>query len=448
MLSLGGMEDFFYALSIQIDRFLLRAGDNPFGAMASILLFSGWLSIVLWLVILWMALNVGVLVWKDYRQHVFAHHINWIVIQVTIPNSEQTPKAAENIFSQFAGAHSSISWKDTWLDGAFQPALSVELASLEGRIHYFVRCIDKSRDLVEAAVYAQYPAAEIEVVPDYTRKFGPKSFPDPEYDAWGAEFTPVKEDPYSLKVYSEFEDKVSGEFKDPVAAVLESFSRLGPGENAWYQITMTPIDQIATRATAMKLVAKLKGEEKPEPKSLLSELVDIPLNMITGIFFPSGEKKDAPKAKEPAMLRFTPYEREALESVERKASKICFSTKMRFIYIAKKSVFSKPRIAQAFIGAIKQTNTFHMQALKPDLKKTGMSSAIWWFKQHRNDGRKTRLMNNCRSRDTAAGLHQFTLSAEEIATLWHFPILTQVKAPYVRQVEAKKSDAPYNIPFE
>ena len=89
-----------------------------------------------------------------------------------------------------------------------------------------------------------------------------------------------------------------------------------------------------------------------------------------------------------------------------------------------------------------------MQALKPDLKKTGMSSAIWWFKQMRNDGRKTRLINNCRSRDTTAGLHQFTLSAEEIATLWHFPILTQVKAPSIRQVEAKKSDAPYNIPFE
>ncbi len=369
-------------------------------------------------------------------------------MRITVPNSEQTPKAAENFFAQLAGAHSSLSWKDQWIDGAFQPSISVEMVSMAGRVSYFVHCIDKSQDLIEAALYAQYPAAEIEIVPDYSRQFGPQKFPDPEYDAWGAEFTPVQPDAYSLKTYPEFEDKVSGEFKDPVAALIEAFSRLGEGEQAWYQITLTPTDQKSARERAMAIVSKLKGEAPKVHKSFLTEIVDAPLNMITSIFFGGGAKAPAAKDPTPAMMRITPMEREVLEGVERKASKIGFECKIRFLYIAKKTIFSKARIAQSFIGAIKQTNTFHAQALKPDLKKTGMSSAIWWFKQQRNDGRKTRLMNACRSRDTTAGLHSFMLSSEELATLWHFPILIQVKAPSLHQIEAKKSDAPYNIPFE
>lgn len=443
------MDVFLYTLSAQIDAFLALAGDNPFAAMVSILFLGGWLSLILWFFILYLSWGIGIHLWQHHKQHQFAHHLKWIVLRVTVPVSEQTPKAAENIFAQFAGAHSSISWKETWFDGAYQPAITVELASIEGRNNFFIRCIDKSRDLIEASIYAQYPAAEIEEVPDYTKAFGPKKFPDPEYDAWGAEFTPVQPDAYPLKTYREFEDAVSGEFKDPVAAVLEAFSRLGPGEQAWYQITMVPTDQKAARERAMPIIDKLRGNEPKVHHSFLSELVDLPLKAITGIFLGGGGKAAGEKKESvPKLMRLSPIEREVLEGVERKASKIGFESKIRFIYIAKKTVFSKARIAQAFIGAIKQTNTFHMQAIKPDLKKTGMSSAIWWFKQTRNDARKTRLMNNMRSRDTSAGLNKFMLSAEELATLWHFPILTQVKAPSLRQIEAKKSDAPYNIPFE
>ena len=443
------MDDFFFTISSYIDTILALGGDNPFAAMATLLFLSGWLSVIVWLLILRLAWDIGIHVWQHHKQHIFAHHLNWIVLRITVPNSEQTPKAAENIFAQLAGAHSSISWKETWFDGAYQPAITVELASLEGRNNFFVRCIDKSRDLIEASVYAQYPAAEIEEVPDYTKAWGPKKFPDSEYDAWGAEFTNVSADAYPLKTYREFEDAVSGEFKDPVAAVLEAFSRLGPGEQAWFQITMVPTDQKATRERAQPIIDKLRGVETKVHHSFLTDLVDLPLKAITGIFFGGGgkEKKES-KDIPPKLMRLSPIEKDILEAVERKSSKISFDSKARFMYIAKKTVFSKARIAQAFIGAIKQTNTFHMQALKPDLKKTGMSSAIWWFKQQRNDARKTRLINNMRSRDTTAGLNRFSLSAEELATLWHFPILTQVKAPSLRQIEAKKSDAPYNIPFE
>jgi hypothetical protein len=46
------------------------------------------------------------------------------------------------------------------------------------------------------------------------------------------------------------------------------------------------------------------------------------------------------------------------------------------------------------------------------------------------------------------GISRYFLSTEELATLWHFPILMQVKAPQLKRTEAKKTDAPSNVPFE
>ncbi len=449
------MDDLFASFIASFEAFLNVAGDDPFKAMGYLLFAAGWVSIVLWILILRIAIMIALDLYKDARETSFARKLQWVLLRITVPStSEQTPKATENLFAQLAGAHSSISWAEEWRDGAFQAAISMEVVCTEGQTSFYIRCLKGSRDLVEAAVYAQYPDAEIEMAEDYSRQAGPEHarFPDPDWNVWGCEFLPTREDAYSLKVYSEFEDKVSGEFKDPVAAYLEVLSRLGPGEHCWMQISILPTDQNNFRKRAEMVIKKLKGEKVEAKKSLMSELAQFPMDIVKGVLsafglnlFPSKpEKKDEGL---PKVMRLSPIERDILEATERKASKIGFECKIRFIYMAKKAVFSKARIAQGFIGAIKQTNTFHMLSLKPDFKKTGMSSAIWFFKDRRNDKRKSRLLEYYRSRD-GAGVNRFFLSAEELATLWHFPILLQVKAPSLRQITAKKSTAPMNLPFE
>ncbi len=454
------MDDLFVSFAASIEAFLNAAGDDPFKAMGYLLFAAGWLSVLIWIPILYEAIHIGLEIYLEARQEHFAHGLKWIVLRIAVPNtSEQTPKATENLFAQLAGAHSSISWAETWRDGAFQAALSMEVVCTEGQTSFVIRCVDKIRDLVEAAIYAQYPDAEIDLIEDYSKKAGPENgkFPDPEWNAWGCEFIPASPAPdadvYPLKVYSEFEDKVSGEFKDPVAAYLEVLSRLGPGEHCWFQIIILPTDQNDFRAKAAKTIMKLKGIKVEAKHSILSDIINFPFDIVKGVLSVFGLNIfEAPKKAEkkddfPQVMKLSPMEREILEAVERKSSKIGFECKIRFIYIGKKAVFSKPRISTSFIGAIKQTNTFHMMAIKPDFKKTGMSSAIWWFKERRNDKRKERLLKYYRSRDSA-GMKRFFLSAEELATLWHFPILTQVKAPTLRQIQSKKSTAPTNIPFE
>ncbi len=449
------MDDLFATLLASFEAFLNIAGDDPFKAMGYLLFAAGWVSVILWILILRIVIIIALEVYKDARETAYAKTLKWVLLRIAVPNtSEQTPKAAENLFAQLAGAHSSISWAEEWRDGAFQPAISMEVVCTEGQTGFYIRCLDRSRDLVEAAVYAQYPDAEIDLVEDYARQAGPVNghFPDPDWNLWGCEFVPVKPDPYSLKVYQEFEDKVSGEFKDPVAAYLEVLSRLGPGEHCWMQISILPTDQNAFRARAEPIIKKLRGEKVEEKKSVLAELAEFPMDIFKGLLSVVGldgapPKKADKKDEPPKLMRLSPIERDILEATERKASKIGFECKIRFLYMAKKAAFSKARIAQGFIGAIKQTNTFHMQALKPDFKKTGMSSAIWFFKDRRNDKRKTRLLDYYRHRD-GAGVSRYFLSAEELATIWHFPILLQVKAPTLRQIQSKKSTAPTNIPFE
>jgi len=443
------MQDFFslYPFYFNLDAFLNVAGNNPFAAMAILLINGGWIILVIFL--LWVLRTM----WLVSRQTKFIKKLEWVTLRISVPTAtEQTPKAVENIFANFAGAHSSVGWTDKWIHGVSQQVISIEIASINGEVGYYVYTLKKLRDLIEASIYAQYPDAEIEEIEDYTKQV-PTHYPHDEWDVWGVEMTNVMPDPYPLKTYPEFEDKISGEFKDPMANLLEAFSRFGPGEQAWYQIVLTPTDQKAFRGRAEKLINKLKGVEEKKKKTVLDHAIDIPVGVASDIMSvalgsSAGSSKPPEKKHETSkMLTLSPGERYILEAIERKQSKIGFECKIRFLYVAKKEVMNKAKAANPFIGAIKQTNTFNMQALKPEMKRVGNSSNLWWFKSERNNLRKNKLMMAYRNRSNWSGLPSFHMDAEELATLWHFPILLQIKAPKLRRIDAKKSEPPANIPF-
>ncbi|MSR84840.1 hypothetical protein EXS71_00120 [Candidatus Uhrbacteria bacterium] len=442
------MEWFFSFLNFDVETFLALTGSDPFSSMGYLFLHGGWILFVF--VFLWIAVV--------YRQNYVSGKViakqEWILLRITVPkDSEQTARAAENMFISFAGAHSSPSWTETWVRGFKQAVISVEIASIEGRVGFYVRGERRFRDLMEGSIYAQYPHAEIQEVQDYTDGF-PSHFPDEEWDCWGTEMIPTMPDPYILKTYHDFEDKVSGEFKDPIAYMLELMSRLGPGEHLWYQITLTQTDHKKMRQQAEKIIDTLKGVEKVHKKTLMDHAIDFPLKTaqevvgtILGTPPAAPEHKKDDKALLPKLFALSPGEKDVLEGVEHKASQVGHECKIRFVYMAKKEVMKKSRAVNTFIGAMKQTNTFHMQALKPELKMVGMGSALWWFKERRNNHRKSHVVHAYKKRSDWMGMPRFFLCSEELATLWHLPILIQVKAPSLHKVEAKKAEAPDNLPF-
>ncbi len=434
-------------VSIALATFLDLVGTSPFAAMWFLFTHGGFLIFV------WMFVWLGLHLWVEIRQHHFNAKKQWMLLAIDIPRmTEQTPRAVENIFAHWAGAHGPNSWKEKWIDGRTQDIISVEMVSIEGHVQFLVWTTRNFRDLIEASLYAQYPDAEIVEVEDYTKKV-PHHFPDKEWDMFGTEMIPVKPDSYPLRTYPEFEDKVSGEFKDPLAVWLENLSRLGPGEQAWFQIVLTPIDQKEFRSHGETLIKKLTGQKVEVKKSFAQKALDVPFaatNMIlegAGFITPAAAPKKDQNPLNSRMWTMTPGERKVVEAVENKISKIAYMAKLRILYVAKKEVMKKSRVIHPFIGTIKQFNTNDMQALKPESKKVGMNSTLWWFKNARNAGRKNRFMSAYSHRSNWAGTSNFALNIEELASLWHFPISMQVKAPQLKKTESKRAEPPLNLPY-
>lgn len=435
--------------SWDFETFLDVAGQNPFAAMWLLIKSGGWIFLT------WFIWWAGTQTYLEYIQTRFWRKKEWMLMQITVPRvTEQTCKAVENIFATIAGIHNGPSWTENWVDGFVQPTVSLEIASIDGRVAFYIYCERRFEAMMKSAIYAQYPDADISETENYAKNV-PQQFPDDEWDMWGTELIPVVPDPYPLKTYPEFEDKISGELKDPLAGILENFSHLGPGEQAWYQINIKPTDQKDFRKRAEKEINKIKGIKEKVPESSLGKVFLFPLQILGeflkvafgGEVGPPEKPKEEKKDLFPKLAALSPGEKNILEALERKNSQIGFDSKIRYIYIGRKEVFKRPRAVHAFIGAIKQMNTFDMQALKPESKTCGVSSTILWFKAARNNIRKTRLVSRYAKR-SGDGISRYFLSAEELATLWHFPILMQVKAPSLQRTEAKKTDAPANVPFE
>lgn len=428
--------------------FLDLIGSNPFAAMWFLFTHGGFL-LFLWL-FLWGLVHI----WLHSRQHKFEHKKQWMLLAIDVPRmTEQTPRAVENIFAHWAGAHGPSSWKEKWIDGRTQDTITVEIISVEGHVQFLVWTTRNFRDLIEASIYAQYPDAEIVEVEDYTKKV-PHHFPDKEWDIFGTEMIPVKPDVYPLRTYPEFEDKISGEFKDPLAVWLENLSRLGPGEQAWYQVVLTPIEQVEYRKRGEALIKKLTGQKAEVHEGIVEKILLAPVKVVgfllegAGITAPAaGHKKEDDNPLKSRMWTMTPGERKVVEAVENKISKIAYMAKVRILYVAKKEVMKKSRVIHPFIGSIKQFNTNDMQSLKPESKKVGMNSTLWWFKNSRNNQRKNNIMQAYSHRSNWAGTPNYALNIEELASLWHFPITMQVRSPQLKKTESKRAEPPINLPY-
>lgn len=440
-----------FMITIDLSYFETLGALSPIAIMWRLFIDGGWIPILA--VLLWGSWKS----WVFWRQMKYGATRRFVFLAIDIPKAAegepgQSPRAIENFFAHLDGAHvTDTLWEKYW-EGKTQDWFSLEIVSIEGYIQFLVRTRDKFRDLIEAAIYAQYPDAEITEVADYTDA-APKKFPDPEWEMFGSEWIAVKPEAYPLRTYPQFEHSLTQELKDPMAALLENMSRIGKGEQIWFQIVITPISQKEWRSAGEKLVKKLIGAKVEEKKTLLGKAVDLPAKIISPVFeqilAPAAPSVKRPAAEAPPslMLYLSPGERTVVEAVQNKIAKIGFKTKIRGIYLAKKEIFKKTRGFHPLVGAIKQFNTLDCQSLKPELKKVG-TRAHYIFIQRRKRWKQNKLMRAYGARSNWRGMGKgFVLNIEELATFWHFPA-SWIKAPLVKTVESKRGVPPVNLPTE
>ena len=412
--------------------------------LAKFFLYFGWIPLAF--ILLWGIFKV----WVYYRQNQYGGRREFVLLAIDIPiGNEQSPRAVENMFAHLAGAHSTNTLIEDYWEGKTQGSFSFEIVSIDGYTQMLMRGEKKYKDMMEAMVYAQYPSAEIAEVNDYTEGY-PDRFPDENYEIWGGEWILPSNSAYPIRTYLDFEHQFTGEFKDPMAALMELFSSLRPGEQCWYQIIVTPIGK-EWEAEASSEIFRVIGEKIKGKKNIVDKTFDSflkALSFFSELIIPLWgeiEEKDS-EEKDVNMMNLRPVQKKRIEAIQQKVSKIGFNVKIRFIYIAEKEVFNSKR-ANSFVGVIKQYNTQDLNQLKPDMEKTVTKTSYFW-KESRLAVRKNRIMAAYKSRSNWLGRLPGVLNIEELASLWYFPIELAVKAPMLQKIPSRKSEAPSYLPVE
>ncbi|MDP2709063.1 MAG: hypothetical protein Q8O93_03395 [bacterium] len=415
--------------------------------------YVGWLPIAL--TFIWGVAQV----WLRYIKLAYGASEKTILLAIDVPrNNAQTPMAVENIFSYLAGAHSTKDLFEKWWLGEWQLYFSFEIASIEGYIQFLIWSPEKYRNLIEAAVYSQYPDAEITEVEDYTAGF-PTQYPDDEYDIFGSEFILVKNSVYPIKTYKHFEHQMGEpetQYKDPLAALMDLMGSMKKGEQLWYQILIIPTGVEWAEQGEVE-IKKIIGEKPVASKNLADIFIDGIIGllgaiseMIYSLWGEIEEKKAEEKEPQFRMMNLKPQQKKQVEEIQEKIGKLGFQVKIRYVYLAKREVMNRNKVAYGMTGYMKQYNFNDLNSYKPDTGDGGTMTNVTYdriFGNLRVNARKNKLMAAYRFRSDARGRLPHVLNIEELASIWHFPLEASVKAPLIQKAPGRKAEPPSGLPI-
>lgn len=432
------------------------ASGNPILLIWEVFRNGGWvIAAVLYFI------GIPIALVKTYISNIQRNYlakIKYVVLALDIPRlNEQTPKAVEAIFAHLHGVQRSGNLKEKFLQGYIQPQFSFEIIGIEGQTQFIIRTPVDYRDLVEATVFAQYPDAEITEVEDYT-EFVPDDFVSAGYEIWGADIVPTNNEVFPIRTYPFFEHSLSQSLLDPMASLLELMGRLGPTEQIWLQMVMTPCDNWLDQAkSAVKKVMGVKELKSVNPFAEIGTQVTKGLfESATYYLLPqSGEPAKPEKPEKPSFMALSTGDKAMIEGIQMKASKIGWKVRFRFLYLGKKPYFSKSRGVTGVMGALKQFSVQDMNGFKPD--STTKTAVDYFFIKSRLLAKQQRILWNYKHRILEKKFMKknfgrqasqpFIMNVEELASIYHFPVET-VKAPMVARTEAKRGEPPIALPIE
>jgi hypothetical protein len=425
-----------------IAELLAAAGRSPFAAMGYIMTHGG--LIIFFPMMVWMLWWI----WVFYVVGEYMMKQKYVLLAIDVPAiNEQSMRAVEQMLVALHGVLFSYNKKDLYWHGMQIEPFSLEIVSIDGYIQYFIWTNERYVNVVKAAVYAQYPDAEIVEVEDYTNNV-PSKFPDEEYDLWGTELVLEKDSVYPIKTYEYFEHSLTGTFADPMASILEQLSRLRPGEQAWLQFVITPTSG-GIRASGLKEVESLIGKDSGYSPGAAEKLIFGTMDTLYNALSPAHFDKELTsvpgrEAEDGNFMGMTTGDRLVVEEIQKKISRLQFDTKFRFVYIAKKEVFDRFRVAGGVFGALKQFSSLDLNSFTNGTWTTTSRPTYFFWKWRRNV-RETKMIQSFRSRSNWNGENPITLSTTELATIFHFP-LESAQAPLLSTTESKKAEPPSRLP--
>lgn len=421
-------------------------GNVISGVIQSILVVWG---MVWWIVLPVIAIIIFWEMWKGYLHYKWITGIKWKLLEIKVPkNILKTPKAMEQIF---AAAHApytyGVPFYNKYVKGQEEYWMVFELVGRAGETHFYLRVPVQFRNMMESAIYAAYPEAEITEAEDYLEEF-PHVLPNEAFDISGFEEVLRHENYLPIRTYPMFEEAVEEHRIDPIAPLMEAMSKLKDDQQLWFQLLIKPTGE-DFRKEGEEEINKLLGIEKPHPPSIWPkfDLGITPGEALRAPFEHPGEATAAHEEKKEKPLRFlmTPVDKERADAIHEKISKIAFEATLRFMYVEKREGAVDAGHTNSIHGFIRQFNTQNLNSLKPDSPTSTASYSVKGplFKKMRIRARKHHLYEHYRH--FMPSHHESILNIEELATVFHFP-LAVVSTTELAKVESRKGSPPASLP--
>ena len=406
---------------------------------------------------LWLFLILFVVfkeIWLYRIRKIFEEdEINWVhggvLYEIKLPRAiKKTPKAMEQVLLNIHTLKNSADdIIEIYWDGEITYWWSLEIASVGGELHFYVRSPKRHKSMTQACFYGHYPEIELVEVPDYLHDL-PETTSEiyqQDHNFFGSEFVFKKEDFWPIKTYEEFPTSPEEEETiDPISSMIEAFSKIDRKEKVYLQILIRPVGQEHWTHHAKHTIEKLKSLKIEET-------------------YPG---KDGTPVKVSRSRTPSEYEKDELKLLENKISKPGFETIIRYLYVSPNTIYSNNFPRRGMRGALNQYSSNDFNSFSSNYKVETRTKLIDFphiFLERREEARRQRLLHAFHERKMPeesfmgkllnAKLWNFNfasreiiLNTEELATIFHPPTKMVLTSPSIKLLQSKKMGAPAGLP--
>ncbi len=378
--------------------------------------------------------------WVESVRLKFSDENGRVTLRIILPPEVfKSPAAMETVISQIWFHGKALNLMQAYLDGKHPLVHSFELVSIGGDVRFYVNVPrKKTKNMIEAQLYAQYPGIEIVEEPlDYTAEV---TWDPEKWEMMSFHFGKKEDEIYPIKTYIDFGlDKMPKEEEkiEPLAPLLEYLSSAKPSERIWIQILATPHSKQDITTGSLK------------PKTLWQNRVG---SVVKDIYAAHKKQNDIPSDQNVPFNQLSESSKDMINAIERNTSKYTYDTAIRVIYAAPPKEFKGDTIT-SLIRAFSNYDIIGRNDVgvlwRTDFDYNFISDFSGkrkpFYKRRELDFYKSRVYLPFSVSDGRDAPKAF--SAEELASLWYIPGKA-ILAPNVGRVESVRKDAPANLPID
>ncbi|MFZ2804018.1 MAG: type IV secretion system DNA-binding domain-containing protein [Patescibacteria group bacterium] len=313
----------------------------------------------------------------------------------------------ETVFSTL-GSLTAQKGISSWLFGR-EDSFSFEIVSHKDKISFYIAVPKSHRHFIEEQVHAQYPNAQIEDVPDYNL-FSPTGV------VVGSYLKLRRESVFPIKSYRKLES-------DPLNSLTNALSKISNLDGAAVQFVVRSARK-NWRREGVRIAREMQQGKK------LSDVQGGKIFKSVGKELGKMASSAKPGEKKPdEAYRLSPLEDEMVKGLEEKASKAGLDVNIRIVVSATDGEKAK-RYLNDILGSFGQYNIYEYGNSFVKATPAFKTAMVRHFIYRHFDTR-----------------YSITLSSEELASLYHFPLPT-TETPKINWLLSRTALPPTNLPTE